>query len=84
MFSAFVQAQYGHPDVAVSFLEPSTEFIHSCHFVIRAMSVGWGTFAMLLTYTQRGVRLSCTKFEGITLLDTDHLVETHLQVGHFT
>ena len=92
MFSSYVKARHRYPDIVVSFLEPSAELIHSCHFAIRALSTVSMTFVMLVTYTESGIRLSCSEFESLNWPQTPDdvfeyyigiLVEQHLRVGYF-
>jgi hypothetical protein len=100
MFSSYIKAHYRHPDVVVSSLEASAGLFHSCHFVIRTVS-GIGmcmAFLMLLTYTEHGGRLSCSKFGGLLPLhdqsgghvvprtlkeDVIRLVGGHFRVRYF-
>ena len=88
MFSSYVKAHHQYPDIVVSFLEPSAELFHSCHFAIRAVSTVWMTFVMLVTYTNSGVRLTCSEFEDLLwpdysfLKNTKSLVDEHLRVGY--
>ena len=89
MFSSYVKAHYRYPDIVVSFLELSADHIHSCHFTLRAASTVRMTFVLLLTYTQSGVRLSCSEFEDLGWPDDSFrenircLVDEHLRVGCF-
>jgi hypothetical protein len=78
MLSSYLR-MHQYPNVVVSFLKESAGLIHSCHFVIQRVKV---TFMMLVTYTEHGVRLSCTKTENIRN-DTAWLVQKHYQVGYF-
>jgi hypothetical protein len=88
MFASYVKElhrPYASRDV-VSFLVSMTDFIHSCHFTI-STSAGQVRFVMLVTYTERGVPLSCTEFEKeypyvLTSSKSDRLVAKHLLVGH--
>jgi len=68
MLSSYVKACHRYPLIVVSFLEASRGFIHSCHFVIQVTSVIEVIFLMLVTYTENGVRLSCSEFNVILFL----------------
>jgi len=68
MLSSYVKACHRYPLIVVSFLETSRGLIHSCHFVIQVGSVNSVIFLMLVTYTENGVRLSCSEFKVILLL----------------
>jgi hypothetical protein len=88
MFSSYVKAHRRYPDIVISFLERSAELIHSCHFAIRATPTVWMTFVMLVTYTESGVRLSCSEFEGLVWPahsfreNINSLVDEHLRVSY--
>ena len=85
MLSSYVTAHSQFPDIVVSFLEQSSGLIHSCHFVIQAAPVISMTSVMLLTYTECGIRLSCSEFENLKFSNEDErlrgLVEEHFTVG---
>ncbi|SRR5260221_14295973 len=92
MFSSYVKARHRYSDIVVSFLEPSAELIHSCHFTIRTWSTVKMTFVMLVTYTESGIRLSCSEFESLMWPQTPDdvfeyyigvLVGQHLWVSYF-
>jgi len=87
MFSSYIKA---HRRTVHSFLEQSSGLVHSCHFVLEHVSVFWVTLMMLVTYTESGVRLSCSEFEGQILLDDSYRedavrgsVEEHFRVRYF-
>ena len=90
LFSSYINARHRYPAIVVSFLEPSGELIHSCHFIIRAAPAVLVTFVMLVTYSRHGERVFCGELaEHIELpLDTDFpavlgkMVHGYHQVGH--
>ena len=95
MFSSYVKVHHRSPAIVVSHLERKSGLIHSCHFVLKNMSLSGMTFVMLVTYTDYGVRLSCSKFERPISLQDDHsqetgvspldvLVQKHFRVGYFS
>ena len=90
LFSSYVNARHRYPAIVVSFLEPSGELIHSCHFVLRAASPVLVTFVMLVTYSRHGERVFHSELAEHTKLplETDfpaelgNMVHGHHQVGH--
>ena len=82
LFSSYVEARHPYPDIVVSSLEPVKELIHSCHFVISATS---SIQVTIVTYTEHGVRLSCTEFmPALYPLKDDQIycgAGEHLSVG---
>ena len=90
MFSSYVKAHNRFPSIVVSFQEQSSGFIHSCHFVLEGVPAFSVTFIMLVTYTENGVRLSCTEFEGHTTLRLvqesriNYLMEEHFRVSYLS
>jgi len=98
MFSSYLKMKYRYPNIVHSFLEQGSRLIHSCHLVLEDMAGQsgtpdiWMTFVMLLTYTERGVRLSCSEFKTLKLLRYDSvqnnrvrgLVEEHFRVGIYS
>ena len=93
MFSSYVKACHRSPAIVVSYLEQSSGFIHSCHFVLKDMSLDWVIEVLLVTYSETGVRLSCSEFEGrrIVFLNGTYLqngisrfVEQHFRVGYLS
>lgn len=80
MFFAYVKYQYPH--IATCFLQPAGGFVHSCHL---GFSVGV-LFVMLVTYTAKGRRLSCTEYKSSyggceTVVE---IVKAHIQVVLFS
>ena len=93
MLSSYVTAHSQFPDIVVSLLEQSSGLIHSCHFILHvAAPTIRMTSLMLLTYTECGIRLSCSEFENLELLSSDtgrekrdgRLVEEHFKVGYLS
>lgn len=91
MFSAYVKAHHRYPKIVVSFLESNNGLLHSCHTILEAVSVEvWVISVMLVTYTEYGVRLSCSQFEGFIPIHRHplrgtimSLVDEHRRVGFF-
>lgn len=93
MISSYLNMCHQYPDIVVSFLKLTSPLIHSCHFVIRKLPLAnWVinvvTLVMLMTYTEHGVRLSCSAFErldGFSLqLESRSMMEGHYQVGYLS
>jgi hypothetical protein len=85
MFCSYVKERCRYSNI-VSFLKPGDGLLHSCHFVIRPASCSWSV--MLVTWTNDGVRLSCSIFEHITWDSSmreniESLFREHIQVGDF-
>ena len=91
MLSSYVKVHHRIPAIFDSYLERNEEsrLIHSCHLAIK--DVDSMAFVMLVTYTEYGVRLSCSRFESLISRrypgwerKIRTFVNEHLRVGYFS
>jgi len=93
MFSSYVKIHHQFSNIVVSFVEKNSGLIHSCHFAFQDVSFVPPfsvVFLLLVTYTEDGLRLSCSEFGDLQPIRfvqesrVHHLVEKHFQVSYLS